>query len=67
MIHMVCVALKQFGEWQGGSGGSPPGEEKKGHGDVTYSLRSLTTVQGNGRGVVLPVKKRKKSDFKSNV
>jgi hypothetical protein len=26
---MVCVALKQFGGWQVGSGGSPPGEEKK--------------------------------------
>jgi hypothetical protein len=30
MIQIVCVlALKQFGGWQGGSGGSPPGEEKK--------------------------------------
>jgi len=23
MIHMVCEALKQFGGWQGGSGGLP--------------------------------------------
>jgi hypothetical protein len=38
----------------GGVRGVPPGEEKKRHGDVTYSLRSLTTVQGNGRGVGLP-------------
>src|SRR5271154_5429729 len=28
-IYMGCVALKQFGGWQVGSGGSAPGEEKK--------------------------------------
>ena len=50
MIHMVCVALKWFGAWQGGSGGSPPSEEKKRQGDVRYGLRSLKTVQGMAGG-----------------
>ena len=47
---MVCVALKQFGGWQGGSGGSPPGERKEKTSDATYGLRSIKTVWGMAEG-----------------